>query len=181
LESHVEPQYLTNMERMGKTELYNLMTQYGDDVRTYAYAITRNREQAKDIAQEAFIKVYQNIGSFKGQSSFKTWLFTIARNLAINELRSSYVRRMVLFEWVKPDKMAESAEAAFMGKQSELELLNIVMGLSMKHREVLVLHLEHGMTKAEIGQLLGLSEGTVKSRLHRARKIVESKWREMER
>ncbi|REK72063.1 sigma-70 family RNA polymerase sigma factor [Paenibacillus paeoniae] len=166
---------------MDKTELYNLMTQYGDDVRKYAYAMTRNREQSKDIAQEVFIKVYQNIGSFRGQSSFKTWLFTIVRNLAINELRSSYMRRIVLFEWVRSDRTAGSAEAVYLEEQSEKELLDIVLGLSMKHREVLVLHLEHGMTKAEIGQLLNLSEGTVKSRLHRARKIVESKWKEMKR
>jgi len=70
---------LTYTDRLDKSELYDLMTQYGDDVRRYAYAITKNREQAKDIAQEVFIKVFHSLGSFKGQSSLKTWLFAITR------------------------------------------------------------------------------------------------------
>ena len=180
MESRMEFQYLVNVDGMDKAELHRLMTAYGDDVRKYAYAITRNREQAKDIAQEVFLKAYRSVGSFKGQSSLKTWLFAITRNLAINELKSGYMRRIVLFGWVKPEQNERSAELDFLTEQSVREIKAIVMGLPNKLREVLVLTLEHELTMAEIAKLANVSEGTVKSRLHRARQIVNRKWREID-
>jgi RNA polymerase sigma-70 factor, ECF subfamily len=181
MESNMQFQYLANTDRLDKTELYNLMTLYGDDVRKYAYSITKSREQAKDIAQEVFIKVFHSVDTFKGQSSLKTWLFTITRNLAINEMKSSYMRRIVLFSRVKPQKTGQSAEMDYIGEQSAREIREIIMSLSIKLREVLILTLEHELTMIEIAKLLNVSEGTIKSRLHRARKIVDSKWKEMKR
>ncbi|WP_372638418.1 RNA polymerase sigma factor [Cohnella sp.] len=181
MDSQVELQYLERKEAMDKTELYHLMTAYGDDVRRYAYAITKNREQAKDIAQETFLKAYRGFGSFKGRSSLKTWLFSIARNAAINEMKSSYMRRIVLCEWVKPRGVGESAEAAYLEEQSVREIREALMSLSLKLREVLLLSLEHGLTMPEIAELLDVSEGTVKSRMHRARQTMERKRKEMER
>lgn len=181
MESHVEFQYLANMDRMDKMELHHLMTVYGDEVRRYAFAITKSREQAKDIAQEVFIKVFRSVDSFKGQSSIKTWLFTITRNLAINEMKSSYMRRIVLFGLVKPLKNEQSAEMDYLKGQSVREIRDIIMSLSFKLREVLILTLEHELTMLEIAKLLNVSEGTIKSRLHRARKIVNRKWGEIER
>ncbi|MEC0228317.1 RNA polymerase sigma factor [Paenibacillus alba] len=174
-------QYLTYMNRIDKTDLNHLMTEYGPDVWKYAYAITRNREQASDVAQEVFIKVYNHIGSYRGQSSLKTWLLSITRNEAINVRRSSYVRRIMLFEKVKPHATGASAEVAFLGEQSARDIWAIVMSLSTKLREVLVLDLEHDLKMSEMARLLNVSEGTVKSRLSRARKMVEKKWRENER
>ncbi|WP_235885831.1 RNA polymerase sigma factor [Paenibacillus cymbidii] len=180
MESRMEFQYLVNTDRMDKAELHRMMTAYGDDVRKYAYAITRNREQSKDIAQEVFLKAFRSVGSFKGQSSLKTWLFAITRNLAINELKSGYVRRIVLFGWVKPQESERSAETNYFAEQSVREIRAIVMSLPTKLREVLLLTLEHELTMNEIATLMNVSEGTVKSRLHRARKIVGKKWRGIE-
>jgi RNA polymerase sigma-70 factor, ECF subfamily len=173
----MESEYLKHIQAVDSTGLYNLMTQYGDDVWRYAYALTKNYEQANDIAQEVFIKVHLKLSAFRGQSSFKTWLFSITRNTAINEMRSSYFRRILLFENVKSVKTAQSAEAAYMADQAAADIREIIMGLSRKLREVLVLHLEHDLTIQEMAELLGLPEGTVKSRLHRARREVEQKWR----
>lgn len=175
-----EFQYLNHTESMSEAELSRLMTAYGDDVRRYVYAITRNKEQAKDIAQEAFLKAFHHVGSFRGKSSLKTWLFAIARNLAINEMRSSYVRRIVLFDWVRPPTLERSAEMDYFSEQSVREVRALVMGLPVKLREVLILTMEHELTMAEVASLLDVSEGTVKSRLHRARKIMNKKWKEAE-
>ncbi|KKO52470.1 RNA polymerase sigma factor [Paenibacillus sp. DMB20] len=170
--------YLNHVIAVESAELCDLMSLYGDDVWSYAYAITKNRELAKDIAQEAFIKAYYKIHTFRGQSSFKTWLFAITRNLALNELKSSYVRRILLLERVALRDTVPSAETVFLQYQSAAEIWEIVMNLSIKLREVLVLDLEHDLTIKDISILLGLSEGTVKSRLFRARKAVE---RELEK
>ncbi|MFX3632780.1 MAG: RNA polymerase sigma factor [Candidatus Pristimantibacillus sp.] len=176
----METDYLKYIDTVDTTELHNLITLYGDDVWGYAYAITKNREQAKDIAQEAFIKAYYKIHTFRGQSSFKTWLFAITRNLALNELKSSYFRRILLFEKVNNQDVAQSAEAAYLHNQSTAEIWGIIMKLSVKLREVLVLDLEHDLTIQEIANLLGLAEGTVKSRLFRARRAVEKEWKNRE-
>jgi len=69
----------------------------------------------------------------------------------------------------------------FLGEQSARDIREIIMCLSMKLREVLILTLEHDLTMVEVAKLLNVSEGTVKSRLHRARKIVDNKWRDLER
>jgi RNA polymerase sigma factor, sigma-70 family len=176
----MESEYLKYIQEIDSTELYNLMTQYGDDVWRYAYALTNNYEQANDIAQEVFIKVHLHMSTFRGQSSFKTWLFSITRNLAVNEMRSGYIRRVLLFGQVKPTVTVLSAESTYMANQAVEDIRAIIMGLSRKLREILLLHLEHDLTIQEMAQLLEISEGTVKSRLSRARKQVEKRWRESE-
>jgi RNA polymerase sigma factor, sigma-70 family len=170
--------YATYVDSIDKAELDDLMTQYGDDVVQFAYMMTRNRERAKDIAQEAFIRAYTGIHAYRGQSSIRTWLLAITRNLALNELKSSYLRRMLLFERVRSAERTPSAEEAFFGQQAEKKIWEIVMALPTKLREALMLQVHYGMTVAEIADMLQVSEGTVKSRLFRARRQVESKWRE---
>lgn len=171
-------QYLHYVESLDEAELRQLMDLYGDDIRRYAYALTRDKQKSEDIAQEVFIRVYHRFHTFRGYSSFKTWLFTIARNLAINELRSAYVRRMVLFEWIKPTQAGKSAEEEFMDGEMKRVLQAIILELPAKLREVFVLFHDQGFKVAKIAAILNLTEGTVKSRLHRARQIVSKKWKE---
>lgn len=175
----MEAEYLKYIQEVDSTGLYNLMTQYGDDVWRYAYALTKNHEQANDIAQEVFLKVHLKLAGFRGQSSFKTWLFAITRNIAINELRSSYVRRILLFENVKQTRTAQSAEGTYMADQAAAEIRELIMGLSRKLREVLLLSLEHDLSMQEMAELLRVSEGTIKSRLSRARKEMDKRWRRL--
>lgn len=171
----MEPDYLKHVDSIDGAELRQLMDRYGDDVWKYAYVLTKNREQAKDIAQEVFIRAHYHIRSFRGQSSLKTWLLAIARNQSLNYLSSSYFRKIGLRETVRPKQSAPSAESAYMGKQSAEEIWDVIFGLSKKLREVLVLDLEHELTVQETAQVLNLPAGTVKSRLHRARKEVEKR------
>lgn len=177
MESYETTEYLNYIDHVDQTDLYNLMTQYGDDVRRYAYTITRDVQQSEDIAQEVFIRVYRHIGTFRGESAFRTWLFSITRNLAINELRSSYTKKILLFAKVRPKHIGESAEDRFLEGHDRRELRRIILDLPIKYREVLVLYLEHDMTMTEIASLLHISEGTIKSRLHRARKLVDKQWK----
>lgn len=176
----MESEYLNYIQEVDSTELYNIMTLYGDDVWRYAYALTKDYEQSKDIAQEVFIRVHHKLSTFRGQSSFKTWLFTITRNIAINEMKSSYFRRILLFANVRDTRPVQSAEVEYIGNQAAVEIREIIMGLSRKLREVLILNMEHDMTVREIAKLIHISEGTVKSRLSRARKEVEKRWGDLD-
>lgn len=176
----MESEYLNYIQEVDSTELYNIMTQYGDDVWRYAYALTKDYERSKDIAQEVFIRVHRKLSTFRGQSSFKTWLFAITRNIAMNEMKSSYVRRILLFENVRDSRPVQSAEDEYIGNQAASVIREIIMGLSRKLREVLILNLEHDLTTQEMAELLHISEGTVKSRLSRARKEAEKRWGELD-
>lgn len=174
----MEPEYLKHADSIGREEVSELIDQYGEEIWKYAYAITRNAEMAKDVAQETFIKAYYNIHTFRRASSFRTWLLSITRNTAINARRSSYVRRVLLMDRIVPQVTARSAESEYMDRQSAAYIWSVIMGLSRKLREVLILDLEHGLEVREIAALLRISEGTVKSRLYRARRQVEIRMEE---
>jgi len=152
--------------------LEDIMLAYGDDVWNYAFFMTRNKELADDITQEVFVRVYERLYSYRGEASVKTWLLTITRNMVKDHWRSSWIRRVIPFGLQTREGSSPSAETEAMGLMVEEEVWQIVLELPRKLREVLLLHAHHQLTHAEIAGLLSLSEGTVKSRLYRARAKV---------
>ncbi len=125
-----------------------------------------------DITQEVFIKVFKKWDSFRNESSVKTWLLKITRNTALNYLKSSYFKRISLVSFFRNDKEYPSAEKQFLQKETMNEVWDIVLKLPQKHREVLILDAKYELSYDEIAETLGVSIGTVKSRLHRARARV---------
>jgi RNA polymerase sigma-70 factor, ECF subfamily len=155
--------------------LEELMDAYGRDVWNYAFFLTGRPELAEDIAQDVFVKVYERIDTFRGQSAVKTWLLAITRNAARDALRSAWLRRVTLFSGAFDMLSSRSAEQeAIEGLVTEQIWLD-VMALPRKLREVLLLAAHHGLAIKEIAGMLGISEGTVKSRLHRARTAMQRK------
>ena len=153
--------------------LDELMVTYGKDVWNYAFFLTRRRDLAEDIAQDTFIKAYQNIYSFRGDRSMKTWLLTITRNTARDYFKSAWFRKVqFLSRDFDQGIMRPSAENEWFGTQQQLEVWNAVLELPRKLRETLLLYAHHQLTLKEISELMQLSEGTVKSRLFRARAIM---------
>lgn len=156
--------------------LEQLMDAYGRDVWNYAYFMTGKRELSDDVAQDTFVKAYERLVTFRGGSSVKTWLLSITRNTARDALRSAWLKRVSLFRM--PDErirtMPSAEQAALDGLVTE-QLWLEVMALPRKLRETLLLHAHHGLSHREIADLLGISEGTVKSRLHRARAAMGRK------
>lgn len=151
-----------------------LMQKYGDDVWNLAFVLTRNRDQAFDVSQDVFIKAYENLSSYQGHSSIKTWLLAITRNAAIDYRRSAFVRRVLLVSEVRPDVASPSAERIAIGRLSADEIWGLVLTLPLKLREVLVLHANHHLGAEEISSILGISTDTVHARLYRARKKMNT-------
>jgi RNA polymerase sigma-70 factor (ECF subfamily) len=145
------------------------MTAYGDKVWNYAFSLTRKREQADDITQEVFIKVYRNLFTFRSESSIKTWLFTITRNTVHNYHRSAFFRKVTLIHFVDQGYTQKSAENEAMEKIEISDIWQKVLQLPLKYREVVILFGHDQLSMQEIAQVLGINEGTVKSRLHTAR------------
>lgn len=162
--------------------LTEMMEDYGSDVWNYAFFLTRSREQASDISQEVFLKAYRSIGKFRGQSSLKTWLLTITRNTAISHGKTSFWRRFIALDTERETSgQVRSAEQEAVGNEYMNWIWEIIMDLPRKNREVLALDIQHGLSIAEMAKLLGVPEGTVKSRLARARDKVRMAIQEEER
>jgi RNA polymerase sigma-70 factor, ECF subfamily len=152
-----------------RTILRDLMTAYGDDVWNYAYSLCRHPDQADDITQEVFLKVYRKLGSFRGESSVKTWILTITRNTAFDMKRSSFWNRVKSMDLFQSAGSQPSAEHEALENLTVNELWKQVMTLPIKYREVLILYAHYQLSMKEMGRILSLSEGTVKSRLFHAR------------
>lgn len=170
--------YLQYASKMDDHAFRELMNEYGQEVWNYAYFLIRRFDAADDLVQEVFIRVYQNIGSFRGESSIKTWLFAITRNLAFNYKRSAFIRKVTLTDWIGRRESSPSAEKEALDQILTDDLWKIVLDLPDKYREILVLDARYGLSNKEIAGLLKISEGTVKSRLHRARNKVNEQMKE---
>lgn len=187
LESEANFEYLKYLTETSdkKAIVSELMTAYGKDVWNYAYSITHKRDQADDITQEVFIKVFRNLYTFRSESSVKTWLLAITRNMALDYRRSAFLRRVTLIGFSQPSfetgSSSAPAEAQVMEKLAINDLWSLVLKLPVKYREVLILYAHYQLSMKEMAEVLGVSEGTVKSRLFHARnkisKLKESKSR----
>jgi RNA polymerase sigma-70 factor (ECF subfamily) len=171
---------LVNAARKGDMAAFEeLVRRYDRNVFRIAQHITQNREDAEDVVQDAFLKAYQNLGQFQGQSKFYTWLVRIAVNEALMRLRRRRPERMVsLDEDVKTEEDSMPREIADWTpnpeqqyNQAELKdiLSRTIQGLPTSFRTVFVLRDVEGLSTEETAEALGLSIPAVKSRLLRAR------------
>lgn len=157
-----------------KAILNDLMTAYGDDVWNYAYSITRKPEMADDITQEVFLKAYRKLHLFRAEASVKTWLLTITRNTAYDFRKSAFFRKVTLVDFISTQGAGPSAESEVFEKLAVNDVWKQVLALPPKYREVLILYGHYQLSMKEIAGVLGISEGTVKSRLHHARmKVIQ--------
>jgi len=139
--------------------------------RVYALCLrmSGNRQAAEELCQLAFVRAWERIGSFRGDSSFGTWLHKLTVNVVLGDRRSQG-RRMARFE-PSPDPDVHSAPVRPDGASLDLE--GAIAVLPPKARAVFVLHAVQGMSHPEIAQAMGISTGTSKGQLHRARGILK--------
>jgi len=162
-----------------------LVLRYQRKVFTVAFALVKDREEAMDIAQDAFLRVHQRLGDFKGESSFYTWLYRITRNLAIDRLRARRGDAQELDE--KAGWELERADPGFLSsrlgtnpqrgvlrKELAEQMARALGELPEKHREILVLREVEGMSYEELAETLGIPKGTVMSRLYHARAKMQA-------
>jgi RNA polymerase sigma factor (sigma-70 family) len=162
-----------------------LVLKYRERVFGIVYHLTSNREEAADLAQEAFIKGFQSIHRFSGQSSFFTWLYRIVVNSTLSHVRKARIRSFFSLEAIQSDDpLAKDVVAALTDNSGadrdtfihELqEKLNEAMQkLSIKHRTVVTLFEIDGLSHQEIAEIMHCSVGTVRSRLHYAKHLLQA-------
>lgn len=151
-----------------------LMRKFGNDVLRLAYSYVKDRDTAEDMFQEVFIKVNAKAGEFRGESSIRTWLLRITANTCKDYLKSAYHQRVTLMgEEEERTLAAEDTIGAIEKKEDARRIREALLKLPEKYREVLVgLYFEE-RSVAETARMLEISEGTVKSRLSRARERLK--------
>lgn len=147
-------------------------------VYSLAFRMTGNPEDAADLTQDAFLNAWRGFGSFSGQSTFSTWIYRLASNVCIDFLRREKRRSgvsMTLEDEEDEERQADlpdlrwSPERELERQEAHEAVRQGLAALSPEHREVLILRELEGLSYAEIAQALDLEEGTVKSRIARAR------------
>jgi RNA polymerase sigma-70 factor (ECF subfamily) len=175
---------LIRRARTGDLEAYDdLVKRYQERIYATIYHMTSNHEDASDLAQESFIKAYQALKSFKGGSSFYTWLYRIAVNKTINFLKQRKNRNHMSLNDLDfnaehdPDLVAlvsENTPRRAAGLSELQEKLNAaLLKLSEHHRLVVILHDVQGQSHDEIAKVMGCNIGTVRSRLFYARQQLQ--------
>jgi RNA polymerase sigma-70 factor (ECF subfamily) len=175
---------LVKRARRGDLDAYDeLVKRYQERIYATIYHMTSNHEDANDLAQESFIKAYQALKSFKGGSSFYTWLYRIAVNKTINFLKQRKNRHHFSLNDLDfnaendPDLVALVSDKTPLRNVGLTELqkkLNEALHkLSEPHRMVVVLHDVQGMSHDEIADIMDCNIGTVRSRLFYARQQLQ--------
>ena len=162
-----------------------LILKYRERVYGIVYNMTSNREDAADLTQDTFIKAFQSIQRFGGQSSFFTWLYRIAVNSTLSHLRKSRLRSFFSLETINSDEpVSREIIAALTDKtgadrdtfvhELQEKLNDAMQKLSTKHRTVVSLFEIDGLSHHEIAEVMDCSVGTVRSRLHYAKQLLQA-------
>src|SRR5215469_1103317 len=176
---------LVNRARRGELEAYDqLVRRYQERIYATIYHMTSNHEDANDLAQEAFIKAFHALKTFKGGSSFYTWIYRIAVNKTINFLKQRRNKSQISLNDLDfnaehdPDLVALISEKTPRREINLIELqerLNVAMQkLSEPHRLVVTLHDVQGLSHEEIAEIMDCNIGTVRSRLFYARQQLQA-------
>lgn len=132
-----------------------------------------NADDAQDLLQEGFIKVYRNLHRFRAEGSFEGWIRRVFVNTSIEHFRKKSTRLSMVTD--KEENTIEDADITALHKLAEKDIINIIQELSPGYRTVFNLYVIEGYSHKEIGDLLGISEGTSKSQLARAKGVLQKK------
>lgn len=149
-----------------------LIERHKKNVFNICMKIVGNREQAEEIAQDTFLKVYEKLDSFKQEAKFSTWLFRIAYNMSISHQRKKKIKHVNVdshnFESYSEDESIESLYLESL-EQREVRLKAAILKLENQQQLLLQLYYDKEMSVAEIARITELSESNVKVKIHRAR------------
>lgn len=156
--------------------LRELIGLYAESIKMLAYTYVKNWSAAEDITQDVFIKCYEQLEGFRGDSTYKTWLYKITRNKCKDYLKSKWYRSFIPTDFMKEKiETAEelSTEDQVINKFDDLELSQKVLTLPTKYREIIILFYYEELKIKEIQTLTNLNADTIKTRLRRGKQMLQ--------
>ncbi len=152
--------------------VHELYARYGRPLFAYVRDLTGDPQLAEEVVQDTFVAAWREAGRFEGRSSLSSWLFGIARRQARDRLRRFRPGTEPVDSLAAVPAEDAGPEAAAIASASRDEVRDAIRSIAAQHREVLLLTFAHGLTGPEIAAVLGVPEGTVKSRLFAARRAL---------
>jgi RNA polymerase sigma-70 factor, ECF subfamily len=185
--SLLERLLIRRLQQRDEVAFSEVVRLYQHKVYNLLYRMIGNHEEAEDLAQEVFVTVFKSIDSFRGESKFSTWLYRVAANHCKNRIKYLSRRSRTSGDGLDgvPEHSMEDAGSAPLqshidgpdqileGLQLEGLLAQAIAALDEEHRLLIVLRDVEELSYQEIGEITSLNEGTVKSRLHRARMAIK--------
>jgi len=179
-----ERRLVRRLKQRDEEAFREVVTLYQHKVLNLVFRLLGDYEEAQDLSQEVFVAVFKHIDAFRGDARFSTWLYRIATNLCMNRLkyhkRRARDRTQSLTEGPEGDggmlplvSNSPTPEKLMAGHQLEVAVQKALANLSEEYRTLIVLRDTEHMAYADIATITGLNEGTVKSRLHRARAALK--------
>ena len=184
-----EARFIERLRAHDERAFNELVEAYEQRVFRLVFRMLGRRDEAEDMAQEVFVQVFKAVGTFRGESKLSTWVYRIAVNLCKNRIKYlsrrhegaqqelepvaeraplSQAKGVTFGDVARPDHLVE-------GFQLETIVKHSIAEIDADFREVLVLRDVEDLSYEEIGEITGLAEGTVKSRIHRARAMLKAK------
>ena len=173
-----QEQELVRLAQTGDQAAFGeLVERYQKQVFNLALRMVCQEQDALDLSQEAFVRAWRGLPGFRADAQFSTWLYRLTSNICIDFLRAQKNRRTVSMtveddaepqQWQVPDP-APGPEEVVMEREQARKVQAAMAQLTVQQRQILVLRSVHGMSYGEIGDIMDLKEGTVKSRLARTR------------
>ena len=173
-----------DLDARARADAYDLVRARAGDTAAFAALVRRHqdrvfgfilrmldaRDEAMELTQDVFVKAWQALPGWRPEARFSTWLLQIARNAALDQLRRRRVVQVApLDDGMDVADTAPGPEARYASRQRQALLENALQQIAAEHREILLLREIEDLSYAELAAVLGIAEGTVKSRLARAR------------
>ncbi|MFJ7828539.1 sigma-70 family RNA polymerase sigma factor [Psychrobacillus sp. NPDC096623] len=153
-----------------------MIDSYGESLMRLAYTYVKNRQVAEDIVQDVFIRAYEKIDDFRGESSYQTYLYRMTVNRCHDHFRSWSFRNLLFSDKNYDHKRQEnSVETEILSKTVHNILGEEILSLPLKYREVIVFHYYKEYSINQIANILEISSNTVKTRLRRAKDKLKEK------
>jgi RNA polymerase sigma-70 factor (ECF subfamily) len=157
--------------KSGNRQAFNqIIEHYTPFAYRLAYVILQNEQDAQDAAQDAFLRCYLKLASFRYNSTFQTWLYRVVVNCCKDILRKKQREQKACANLARENTILENMNTV----EENLDLKNVLATFTPEYRATLVLYYGFGLKNREVANALGIPVGTVKSRLHAARKSIQN-------
>lgn len=166
----------------GQGDLYEeIISRYKNGVYSLCIRMVRNHEDAKDLAQEAFIKAYQNLDKYNPEYKFSTWIFRVASNLCVDYLRKAKKQTLPYEDKLSMPHDTASAEDMYIHSDNKKVIEKAILDLPEEYRVLIILYHKEGLSYEEMSKVLNLPLSKVKNRLYRGRNKLKDKLKDIRR